>query len=88
MVQLGPTIHRLIHMLACNYHPRHPLKFVKLDIKFGSWRMTVSNDDAWNYCYVLLPLNKTVSMDDIKIVVLNSLQMKWCESLPFFCSVS
>ena len=50
--------------------------------------MAVSDEDAWNFCYVLPSLNPVDSIHDIKIVVPNSLQMSWCESLPFFCSTT
>ena len=37
----------------------------------------------------MLPsLQLTVSLDDVEIVVPNSLNMGWCKSPPFFCSGS
>ena len=62
------------------------IKFTKLDVKDGFWRMAVSDEDAWNLCCVLPYLQTTTNIDDIEIVVPNSLQMGWCESPPFFCS--
>ena len=89
MVQLGNCIRRLVATLADNYDPARPFYFAKLDIKDGFWRMAVADDDAWNFCYVLP--SKTpgpTKLEDINIVVPNSLQMGWCESPPFFCAAS
>ena len=88
MAQLGQVIRRLIHHMAIHRHHGHSFKFAKLDVKDGFWRMAVSNEDAWNFCYVLPSLQDRSSLDDIEIVVPNSLQMGWCESPPFFCSGS
>jgi hypothetical protein len=73
--------------MADNFNPSHPFIFTKLDIKDGFWRMRVSDEDAWNFAYVLPSLQDTTTMD-IDLVVPNSLQMGWCESPPFFCSGS
>jgi hypothetical protein len=88
MVQLGLCIQRMIATMADNYDLRHPFHFVKLDIKDGFWRMAVSDQDAWNFTYVLPSLQPNSNEDDIKLVVPNSLQMGWCKSPPFFCSGS
>ena len=88
MVQLGQVIRRIIHLMAEYRHHGHPFKFAKLDVKDGFWRMSVDDVDAWNFCYVLPSLKERTLLDDIKIVVPNSLQMGWCESPPFFCSGS
>ena len=86
MVQLGLTLKRIVATMADNYDRTKPFSFAKLDIKDGFWRMAVNNTDAWNFCYVL-PSQKThESIDDIELVVPNSLQMGWCESPPLFCS--
>ena len=57
-------------------------------MKDGFWRMAVSDEDAWNFCYVLPSLHTTTVIDYIEIFVPNSLQMRWCESPSFFCSGS
>ena len=88
MVQLGNTIHRLIHRMAEHYSPSHPFMFTKLDIKDGFWRLAVNDVDAWNFCYVLPASTPSSNLDDAEIVVPNSLQMGWCESPPLFCSAS
>ena len=88
MAQLGSVLKRIICQMARHYDPNHPFQFAKLDIKDGFWRMAVSDTDAWNFCYVLPTLDKNITLDDVEIVVPNSLQMGWCESPPFFCSGS
>jgi hypothetical protein len=86
MAQLGKSITRIVSTLAKNHNIKKPFKFAKLDIKDGFWRMAVNNESAWNFCYVLPSKAKDQHIDDITIVVPNSLQMGWCESPPFFCS--
>ncbi len=88
MVQLGNCIQRIVDILARNYDPNHPFKFAKLDIKDGFWRMAVSAEDAWNFCYVLPVPHPTGNIDDTLLVVPSCLQMGWCESPPFFCAAS
>ena len=84
MVQLGKVVCRIIHLIAEHRHHGHPFKFAKLDVKDGFWRMEVSDDNAWNFCYVLLSLHERKSLDGVKIVVPNNLKMGWCEIPAFF----
>jgi hypothetical protein len=86
MAQLGLSIKRIVATLAENFNTKKPFKFSKLDIKDGFWRMAVNDHNAWNFCYTLPSKSTSTSIDDIEIVVPNSLQMGWCESPPFFCS--
>jgi hypothetical protein len=88
MAQLGLCIQRMVATLADNYDTSKPFHFVKLDIKDGFWRMAVSDDNAWNFAYVLPSLKTLEDEGDVELVVPNSLQMGWCESPPFFCSGS
>ena len=88
MVQLGQCVQRIIALLADNYDPDQPFLFSKLDIKDGFWRLAVSDENAWNFCYVLPSFEPVADIDDTLIVVPNCLQMGWCESPPFFCAAS
>ena len=88
MAQLGQVLKRIIYLMDLHRHHFLPFKFTKLDVKEGYRRMTVANEDVWNFCYILLSLKYCNSMDDIELVVTNILQMGWCESPPFFCSGS
>ena len=88
MDQLGNALQRMIAKLADAQEEGKELCFAKLDIKDGFWRMVVSDDDAWNFCYAIPNEDPNASRDDIRIVVPNSLQMGWCESPPFFCAAS
>ena len=88
MAELGQVLKRIIEIMAKNYDLNHPFLFSKCDIKDGFWRLKVNTEDAWNFCYVLPPTEKNTPIDDLLIVVPNSLQMGWCESPPFFCAVS
>ena len=90
MVQLGSSLRRIIATLAKNFNTSRPFKFSKIDIKDGFWRLIVSAEDAWNFCYVLPRADGKLEEDinNIEIVVPHSLQMGWCESPPFFCASS
>jgi hypothetical protein len=68
--------------MADNFNPNTPFMFTKLDIKDSFWCMKVSDEDAWNFCYVLPSLHESINEDDTELVVPNSLQMGWCESPP------
>ena len=88
MAGLGKALQRIIQTMATNYDTSVPFKFTKCDIKDGFWRMVVSEEDSWNFCYTIPPPSKTTSIDDIEIVIPTSLQMGWCESPPFFCAAT
>ena len=88
MSQLGDVLWRLVYTMAENYNVKKPFVFTKLDVKDGFWRLSVNDDDAWNFCYVLPPLPSPEDIDETEIVVPNCLQMGWCESPPFFCASS
>ena len=88
MVQLSQVLKRIIYHMGLYRANGIPFKFTKLDAKDGFWRKTVADEYAWNFCYVLPSLKPTISLDDVEIVVPNSLQMGWCKSPPLFCSGS
>ena len=88
MAQLGITLRRLVTTMADHEDKTQPFYFTKLDVKDGFWRMAVNDTDAWNFCYVLPSTDKITNIDEIELVVPNSLQMGWCESPPFFCAGS
>lgn len=74
--------------MAKNFNPNNPLAFSKIDIKDGFWRLLVSDQDTWYFCYTMPLTVSTTNLDDIQIVVPNSLQMGWCKSPPFFCTAT
>ena len=88
MIQLGQWLQQIIATLADNYDENAPLKFAKLYIKDGFWRLAVSYIDTWNFCYVIPQAKKVKNIEDIEVVVPNCLQMGCCESPPFFCAAS
>ncbi len=88
MDELGSVLRRILaHLRDCQTHGR-TVKFCKLDIKDGFWRLVVSARNAWNFCYIIPSLDRTTPIDDLDIVIPNCLQMGWCESPPFFCAAS
>ena len=84
MVQLGQVLKWIIYHMAVHRANGTPFNFTKLDVKDGFWKMEVEDEDAWNLCYLLPSLQTTISLDDVEIVVPNSLQMGWCKSPPSF----
>ena len=84
MFQLSLELWRLIATMADQHDLDLPFIFSKLDIEYWLWRMFVSDEVAWNFCYVLPLLTPFESIDEIKIVVPNSLQIGWCEITSFF----
>ena len=89
MPQLGHVLRRIISTMKQHYNIKITFYFSKCDLKDGFCRMTVNSKDAWNFCYVLPPLNKHhTNIDNTRIVVPHALQMGWAESPPFFCSAT
>jgi len=85
MEQMGKVLWRIVAKVAeCNPEDGDIL-FAKWDIKDGFWRLVVSEENAWNFCYVLPKINED---DPIEIVRPTCLQMGWCESPPLFCTAS
>ena len=85
MYELGNVIPRLIFAMALAPDSDIPFVFSKVDLKDGYWRMVVNQHDAWNFAYVLPPLNPT---DEPELVIPDSIQMGWSESPPFFCAAT
>ena len=85
MEQMGKVLWRLVTTVAATKNNHGPIVFAKWDIKDGFWRLVVSDDDAWHFCYVLPRLSED---DPIQIVKPTCLQMGWSESPPLFCSAS
>ena len=83
MVQIGLALRNLIASMSDHHKPNLTFLLSKLDIKYGFWCMAVTDEDSWNFCYVLHLLNPGDSIDDIEIMIPNILQMGWCESPPF-----
>ena len=85
MKELGRVLERLVSLMAVAPSNSPDFRFSKLDIKDGFSRVKVTEQDSWIFCYVLPPkiINGNVSLDDIRIVVPDSLQMEWTESPSF-----
>ena len=88
MVEMGKCVQRLIALLFDNSDPLQLFLFSKLDMKDGFWRLAVSNEDAWNFCFILLQTTLVINTGDSLIVVPNYLQMGWFESPSFLCAAS
>ena len=58
-----------------NYDKNTTSEFAKLDIKYGFWRIGVSDIDAWNFVMCFQNLKKVKNIEEIEVVVQNWLQM-------------
>ena len=88
MAELGNVLRRIIHILCENFNVELPFKFAKVDIKDGFWRLAVSEEDAWHFCYSVPPASKDEPLDERLIVVPTALAMGWAESPSFFCTAT
>ncbi len=88
MDELGSALKRIINQINDCQTAGRKVKFAKLDIKDGFWRLVVHENDAWNFCYILPPPSADTPLEELELVVPNCLQMGWCESPPFFCAAS
>ena len=85
MNELGRVVECMIVLMAVSPIESPDLLFLKLDIK-GFWRVKKDKHNAYNFYYVLPPLNQSTidDIDDVYIAISGSLQMGWTESPPFF----
>ena len=74
MAQMGQVLPRLVHAIATSPEEKGPWVFMKLDIKDGFWRMSVPEEEQFNFCYVLPQMTPD---EPIQIVVPTALQMGW-----------
>lgn len=81
---IGTALPRIIHAVATAATNQHCL-FAKADIKDGFWRVFIEEEGRWNFAYVLPPRSTD---EEPHIVVPNSTQMGWVESMYFFCAAS
>ena len=88
MNQLGQSLKRTVVLLTDKQQVGYPCLFSKLDIKDVFWRMIISDENSWNFCYALPSWYPEASVDYLRIVIPNSLQMGWYESLPFLCAAT
>ena len=84
MFELGNVIPRIVWVLA-KADPNLPFLISKIDLKDGYWRMCVSEENAWNFAYVLPKLSEE---EPTQLVVPDALQMGWSESPAFFCAAT
>jgi len=85
MEQMGKVLWRIVAKLATWDQQDGDIFFAKWDIKDGFWRLIVSEENAWHFCYVLPQMNDS---NLIQIVWPTCLQMGWCESPPLFGTAS
>ena len=81
--ELGRVLPRLLRFMA-EVPAEETIMFSKIDLSDGFWRMLVTEDDKWNFAYVLpgAPAAPT------RIVIPHALQMGWTESPGYFCATT
>jgi len=65
MEQMGKVLWHLVTTIAATKNNHGPIVIAKWDIKDGFWWLVVSEEDSWNFCYMLPRLNED---DPIEIV--------------------
>jgi len=63
MEQMGKALWCLVNVVAKSKNNHGPIVFAKWDIKDGFWQLVVSEEDSWNFCYVLLRINEDDPME-------------------------
>jgi len=77
---MGQVLWQIITMIAKANPNIGPIVMAKWDIKDRFWRLTVSTEDMWHFCYVLPHIHES---NPINLAVSTCLQMGWTES-PLF----
>jgi len=62
---MGKVLWHLVTTIAATKNNHGPIVIAKWDIKDGFWWLVVSEEDLWNFCYMLPRWNKD---DPIEIV--------------------
>ena len=86
MRELCRVIERMVSLMAASPTDSPDFLFSKLDIKDGSWRVKIDENDVYHFCFVLPPENgkEILDINKVTIIIPGSLQMGWTESPPFF----
>src|SRR5687768_13682780 len=86
MANLGWVMPQIISALA-NAPPGPPIYFSKLNINDGFWRMVVSEENAYNFGFILPPIPNDPK-PGTHIVITMLLPMGWTLSPANFCVTS
>jgi hypothetical protein len=81
--ELGRVLPRLFEFMYST-PAEEEIRFSKIDLSDGFWRMIVQDHQKWNFCYVM----PDPPGAPIRIVVPSALQMGWCESPAYFCAAT
>ena len=81
--ELGNVLPRLLDFMAEVPEEEH-IYFSKLDLADGYWRMIVTQEERWNFAYVM----PTAHGQETLIVLPSALQMGWNESPAYFCATT
>uniref|UniRef100_A0A7S4NFY9 Reverse transcriptase domain-containing protein n=1 Tax=Odontella aurita TaxID=265563 RepID=A0A7S4NFY9_9STRA len=80
---LGTVLPRMFQFME-EFPLQEEIMLSKIDLPDGFWRMIVSDEDRWNFCYMMPdPLGSP-----LRIVVPPALQIGWCKSPAYFASAT
>jgi hypothetical protein len=80
---IGQVLPRLFEFMALT-PAEEEVRFSKIDLSDGFWRMIVEEQQKYNFCYVM----PDPPGAPIRIVVPSALQMGWAESPAYFCAAT
>ena len=80
---IGKALNELFEFIAVQ-QPGDDVLLSKIDLSDGFWRMIVTEDARYNFCYVL----PQPAGEPIRIVVPSAFQMGWKDSPPYFCTAT
>ena len=80
---LGNVLGRVVDFMA-QVPKDEVVMFSKIDLSDGFWRMIVSDEQKWNFAYVLPDIPGAPT----RLVIPSALQMGWAQSPGFFCAAT
>ncbi len=81
--EIGQVLPRIFHFMATTPADQE-IRWSKVDLSDGFWRLIVAPEQKWNFCYVM----PDPPGARVRIVVPSALQMGWAESPACFCAAT
>jgi hypothetical protein len=81
--EIGQVLPRIFHFMATTPADQE-IRWSKVDLSDGFWRLIVKPEEKWNFCYVM----PDPPGARVRIVVPSALQMGWAESPAYFCAAT
>jgi hypothetical protein len=81
--EIGQVLPRIFQFMATTPADQE-IRWSKVDLSDGFWRLIVAPEEKWNFCYVM----PDAPGARVRIVVPSALQMGWAESPAYFCAAT